>query len=243
MPMRIVLAALFVLAAGVWSTAVAQTSAYGARSGIAPSEARGELRLPSDHRYQMYDAEAAAYRQIDESSIPRRIQAGESIYDRTADAWVFRPGWGVNPRYVGGTADGGDVLRIGRYVLPRDHVYQRYASGEYRRVDPSSVPRRIERGQWIYDRTAQEWVFHEDMGRNPRYLAGDQYGDWRDREWRWRERASRDDCDWRDGRDWCGDSRNSRDRRGDWRSDRDWRDDWRSDRDWRDDRAWRGERE
>jgi hypothetical protein len=94
------------------------------------------------------------------------------------------------------------------------------------------VPRRIDRGEWIYDRTAQEWVFHEDMGRNPRYLAGPQSCDCRDRDGHWRERTSGDDRDWRD------------DRRDDWRDEPNGRrDDWRGNRDWRDDRVWRGERD
>jgi hypothetical protein len=67
-----------------------------------------------------------------------------------------------------------DVLVEGGYRLPRSHTYEVYdgAQGTYGQVDVASVPGRLASGAWIYDRTAQVWVFHPSMGgKNPMYDA------------------------------------------------------------------------
>ena len=55
--------------------------------------------------------------------------------------------------------------------LPRNHTYETYQNGRYTPVDITSVPARIDAGEWIYDRTARVWVSHPSVGRNSAYLA------------------------------------------------------------------------
>jgi hypothetical protein len=67
-----------------------------------------------------------------------------------------------------------DAVVEGGYRLPRSHQYEVYdaAQGTYSAVDAASVPGRIAAGQWVYDRTAQLWVFHPSAGgKNPMYDA------------------------------------------------------------------------
>ena len=62
----------------------------------------------------------------------------------------------------------------GALSLPRSHRYEVYESGtgNYVAVDVSSVPDRVARGDWVYDRTANAWVSHPSVGTpNPRYAA------------------------------------------------------------------------
>ena len=54
------------------------------------------------------------------------------------------------------------------------HRYERYntATGDYIPVDPRTVPDRVARGEWIYDRTAGIWYNHPSV---PDYSYGRGY--------------------------------------------------------------------
>ena len=62
----------------------------------------------------------------------------------------------------------------GALSLPRNHRYEVYepGSGNYTPVDVSSVPDRVARGDWVYDRTENVWVSHPSVGApNPRFAT------------------------------------------------------------------------
>jgi hypothetical protein len=67
----------------------------------------------------------------------------------------------------------GNVLSTDSLSLPRDHRYERYDanSGTYTKVDVNQVPALVGQKQYVYDRTAQKWVFHT-QGVNPSYARG-----------------------------------------------------------------------
>jgi hypothetical protein len=60
----------------------------------------------------------------------------------------------------------GNILTSEGYALPRDHQYERYdaATSTYGRVDVNQVPALINQKAWIYDRTAQAWVYRPRQG-------------------------------------------------------------------------------
>ena len=140
------------------------------------------------HRYEVYNTTNGEYTQVDPRSVPDRVARGEWIYDRTAGIWYNHPG-AVNYSYGQGYAYGGGV----RLILPPRHRYEVYEpqGPAYQPVDVGSVPARIQRGEWIYDRTAQTWVAHPSVGLNPRYVA-DGRGGWRgDRDHGYWDRQAR----------------------------------------------------
>jgi len=65
----------------------------------------------------------------------------------------------------------GDVV-IGGYRLPRDHRYESPdASATYHVVNINDVPALIQRGRFVFDRTASVWVKSPNGTMNPQYLA------------------------------------------------------------------------
>ena len=63
-------------------------------------------------------------------------------------------------------------LVIGGYKLPRDHRYESPdAAGKYEVVDVKDVPGLIQKGKFIFDRTANVWVKHPNGTVNKQYLA------------------------------------------------------------------------
>lgn len=134
-----------------------------------------DWRLPRSHRYETYVN--GAYSPVDLTSVPTRVDAGEWIYDRTANVWVAHPSTGRNPAYLAASAgqsiSDSDLVMLDGWRLFRSHRYERYQSdGSYGVVDASSVPSRIAAGEWVFDRTAGVWVSHPSIGRNPLYYSG-----------------------------------------------------------------------
>jgi hypothetical protein len=134
-----------------------------------------DWRIPRSHRYETYAN--GTYSPVDVTTIPTRVDAGEWIYDRTANAWLSHPSVGRNPAYLAGAAGQArtdpDLVMIDGWRLSRSHRYEHYQSdGSYAPVDVASVPSRIEQGEWIYDRTASAWLAHPSVGRNPQYFMG-----------------------------------------------------------------------
>ena len=63
-------------------------------------------------------------------------------------------------------------LVIGGYKLPRDHRYESPdASGKYEVVDVKDVPGLIQKGRFVFDRTANVWVKHPNGTVNKQYLS------------------------------------------------------------------------
>ncbi|HEU5321125.1 MAG TPA: hypothetical protein VFX28_10000, partial [Methylomirabilota bacterium] len=60
---------------------------------------KGKWRLPRSHQYEVYGADGQ-YVKVAVESVPDRLDKGQSIYDRTARAWVQHPAQGVNAAYV-----------------------------------------------------------------------------------------------------------------------------------------------
>lgn len=130
-----------------------------------------DWRLPFGNRYEIYPS-SGSYTQVEVASVPGRLDAGEVIYDRTLGQWVQHPSvGGRNRAYLeGGTVDTGSVLVHGDWRLPRGNRYEVYDAGgsRYIAVDITSVPGRLDRGELIYDRTAQKWVQHPTLrGASP----------------------------------------------------------------------------
>lgn len=127
-----------------------------------------DWRLPVGNRYEIYNASSGSYAQVDLASVPGRLDAGEVIYDRTLGQWVQHPSvGGRNRAYLeGGAVDAGGVLAHGDWRLPRGNRYEVYdaAGTRYLPVDVASLPGRLDRGEMIYDRTAQKWVQHPSLG-------------------------------------------------------------------------------
>ncbi len=127
-----------------------------------------DWRLPFGNRYEIYNPSSGGYTQVDVATVPGRLDAGEIIYDRTRAQWVQHPSvGGRNRAYLeGGAADTGGVLVHGDWRLPRANRYEVYDAGgsRYIAVDLTSVPGRLDRGEMIYDRTAQKWVQHPSLG-------------------------------------------------------------------------------
>ena len=127
-----------------------------------------DWRLPLGNRYEIYNASSGSYTQVDVASVPSRLDAGEIVYDRTLGQWVQHPSvGGRNRAYLqGGTADTSGVLVHGDWRLPNGNRYEVYDAGgsRYVPVDVASVPGRLDRGEMIYDRTAQKWVQHPSLG-------------------------------------------------------------------------------
>ncbi|HEX6209862.1 MAG TPA: hypothetical protein VF136_03735 [Methylomirabilota bacterium] len=134
--------------------------------------------LPRDHQYERYDAATGTYNRVDVTQVPALIQQKAWIYDRTAQAWVFHPQKGLNAAYSG-QASGG-AIAAGGLSLPPDHQYERYdpAGGSYSRVDVAQVPALVDQKAWIYDRTAQAWVYRPQQGLDPRYASSANAGRW-----------------------------------------------------------------
>lgn len=140
-----------------------------------------DWRLPRNHQYETYSTSDGRYSVVDVTSVPTRIEAGEWIYDRTANAWVSHPSTGRNATYLAGnaatpTTREPDALFLDGWRLSRSHRYELYqqADGTYVPVDVSSVPSRIAAGDWIYDRTAGVWLSHPSVGRNTAYSGSQQ---------------------------------------------------------------------
>lgn len=134
-----------------------------------------DWRLPAGNRYEIYNASSGAYTQVDVASVPGRLEAGEIIYDRTREQWVQHPSvGGRNKAYLeGGAADTGGTLVHGDWRLPRANRYETYeaGTGRYAVVDTASVPARLDRGELIYDRTANKWVQHPSLGGASSYRS------------------------------------------------------------------------
>ena len=66
----------------------------------------------------------------------------------------------------------GEVV-IGRYRLPQNHRFETTnAQGKYQVVDINQVPGLIDRGQFVFDRTANTWINHPNGSPiNTAYLA------------------------------------------------------------------------
>ena len=143
---------------------------WRAPSGGAPAATLSykDWRLPLGNRYEIYNPSSGSYTQVDAASVPGRLDAGEVIYDRTLGQWVQHPSvGGRNRAYLeGGTTDTSGVLVHGDWRLPRGNRYEVYdAPGtRYLPVEVASVPGRLDRGEMIYDRTAQKWVQHPSLG-------------------------------------------------------------------------------
>ncbi len=134
-----------------------------------------DWRLPRSHRYETYLN--GVYSPVDLTTVPTRVDAGEWIYDRTANVWVSHPSTGRNQAYLAASAGqsvgDSDVVMFDDWRLARSHRYERYQSdGSYAVVDAWSVPSRVAAGEWIFDRTAGVWVSHPSVGRNPLYYSG-----------------------------------------------------------------------
>jgi hypothetical protein len=112
---------------------------------------------------------------VDVSSVPARLDAGEVVYDRTREQWVQHPSvGGRNRAYLeGGAVDAGSVIVHGDWRLPRANRCEVYDAGGSRfiAVDTASVPGRLDRGEFIYDRTAQKWVQHPSLGGSSSYRS------------------------------------------------------------------------
>ena len=135
--------------------------------------AEGQWRLPRTHRYEVQEP-SGRVTQVTVESVPARVDRGEWIYDRTADRWVFHPSFGRFAEYftpVPTAVVTTDTFVYFDWQLPRANRYEWHEpSGRITEVEVQSVPLRIDRGEWIYDRTARQWVFHPSIGRNPAYL-------------------------------------------------------------------------
>ena len=140
----------------------------------APEEmlVEGRWRLPRSHQYESYTSEGN-YVRVEVPSVPSRLDRGESIYDRTAKAWVSHPSTGLNAKYLAAAPGAADVLSDGRWRLPRSHHYELYnaQSGTYSRIDVGKVAALADKGQPVYDRTDNVWVSQIGRGPNARYLA------------------------------------------------------------------------
>ncbi len=67
--------------------------------------AQGQLNLPPDHRYELYNTGAGTYGAVTVDKVPDLVQRKQPVYDRTAKAWVYQTGSGINPQYrASGTA-------------------------------------------------------------------------------------------------------------------------------------------
>jgi hypothetical protein len=155
------------------------------RSWRAPSSAAAaaamtlsykDWRLPASDRYESYNTGSGAYTQVEASTLPNRLDAGELIYDRTRELWVQHPSvGGRNKAFLeGGTVDTGGMITHGDWRLPRGNRYEVYDSGSssYHVVDTASVPGRLDKGELIYDRTAAKWVQHPSLGGASTYKSG-----------------------------------------------------------------------
>ena len=126
-----------------------------------------DWRLPAGNRYEIYNPSSGAYTPVDMASLPGRLDAGEVIYDRTRDQWVQQPSvGGRNKAYLEGGAADTSILVHGDWRLPRANRYETYeaGTGRYAVVDTASLPARLDRGELIYDRTADKWVQHPSLG-------------------------------------------------------------------------------
>ena len=80
---------------------------------------------------------------------------------RVSSGCSTRAWGGRNRAYLdGGAVDAGSVIVHGDWRLPRANRYEVSDAGgsRYIAVDPASVPARLDRGEFIYDRTAPKWV-------------------------------------------------------------------------------------
>jgi len=165
---------------------LAYTPGVGVPGSDADRLVHGSWRLPRSHRYESYDPATGIATPVDVLGVAPRIERGEWIYDRTAGQWVNHPNTGRNSAYLAGGAPVAavtaaaepDTLAHGAWYFPRSHRYETYDpdSGRYAQVDVASLPARVERGEWIYDRTAGQWVSHRGMKINEAYLEGRAYG-------------------------------------------------------------------
>jgi hypothetical protein len=166
------------------SAPVASTPAVGTPAPVAPLVAEG-LSLPKDHQYERYNASTSSYGKVDVSQVPALVKQKQPIYDRTAKAWVYQSGPGLNATYaapaatasastaVASPAPASTALAANGLSLPRDHQYERYngAANTYGKVDVSQVPTLIGQNVPIYDRTAKVWVYNTERKLDPRYAV------------------------------------------------------------------------
>jgi hypothetical protein len=170
------------------------TPAASAPAPSAPLVAEG-LSLPKDHQYERYNASSSSYGKVDVSQVPALVKQKQPIYDRTAKAWVYQSGPGLNANYAAPgatasattapattapattapatTAPATTARAADGLSLPRDHQYERYNGGSntYGKVDVSQVPTLIGQNVPIYDRTAKAWVYNTEGRLDPRYAA------------------------------------------------------------------------
>jgi hypothetical protein len=134
-----------------------------------------DWRLPFGNRYEIYNPTSGTYTQVDVGSVPGRLDAGEVLYDRTREQWVQHPSvGGRNRAYLeGGSVDASGVIVHGDWRLPRANRYEVYDAGgsRYIAVDSATVPARLDRGEFIYDRTADKWVQHPSLGGSSPYRS------------------------------------------------------------------------
>jgi hypothetical protein len=57
------------------------------------------LALPRDHQYERYEHSTRTYTPVEVGRVGNLVRRNEAVYDRTAKAWVYTPGKGVNPAY------------------------------------------------------------------------------------------------------------------------------------------------
>jgi hypothetical protein len=88
---------------------------------------------------------------------------------------VAHPGQvGSGVQVVQAPTSTGNTLVMNGWSLPRDHQYEVWdpSARTFSPVDVNSIPSRVERGEWILDRTGSAWVFHPDIGgRNAKYFT------------------------------------------------------------------------
>jgi hypothetical protein len=139
-----------------------------ATSATATPLIAGGLSLPQSHQYEVYDRAVGRYTPVDVSSVAAHVERGEWVFDRTANEWVHHPSVGKSAKYVAPEA----VVQ-GGFTLPRSHRFEVYdrLTGRYNEVEVGSVATRIEGGEWVFDRTANEWVHHPSVGKSTKYLT------------------------------------------------------------------------
>jgi uncharacterized protein Veg len=90
------LAALLVFAAAVLAPSLAAAFHNG-------EVVLDGFRLPKDHRFESPDAKGK-YLVVDINQVPSLIRQGRFVFDRTGNAWIARPGGGLNMTYLASNA-------------------------------------------------------------------------------------------------------------------------------------------
>lgn len=96
------------------------------------------------------------------------IQAPASVSD-----WQAKEAAGEIPRVVTPDFAGrSDVVEGGGWKLPTTQRYEVYdQQGGYAPVSPQGALTALQRGEWVFDRSASRWVQHGDQGASPHYRA------------------------------------------------------------------------